>query len=102
MTLNNKTLKKMEMDFPFKLTPEQKSILLLWFGADSKFGWSTPDFILGAHRVRRFYPDHRMSLCNTFKELPEDPLFESVCDYDHNGNCLIQFYENDSEDNLPF
>jgi len=102
MTLNSKTLKKMEMDFPFKLTPEQKSIMLLWFGVDSKFGWSTPDFLLGAHRVRRLYPNHRMSSYNTLDGLPEDPIFDAVCDYDRHGNSIIQFYENNNEDDVPF
>ena len=102
MTLSSKTLKKMEMELPFKLTPEQKCIMLLWFGVDSKFGWSTTDFLLGAHRVRRLYPNHRMSSCNTRDEMPVDPIFDSVCDYDRNGNSIIQFYENSNEDNLPF
>ena len=102
MTLNSSTLKKMEIELPFKLTPEQKSILLLWFGADSKFGWTKLDILLGAHRVKRLYPDHRRNISNSSDGMPDDPIFHSYCDYDRRGNTIIQFHENDDEDSLPF
>ena len=99
MTLNKAELKKLQKHFPFKLTPEQQNILLLWFRADSKFGWTKLDFILGAHRVRRLYPDHRDNLRNDFDGLPNDPALDFSFDYDFLGNSVIQFY--DGED-LPF
>jgi len=99
MTLNNAKLKKLEKHFPFTLTPEQKNILLLWFSADSKFGWTKLDFILGAHRVRRLYPDHRANLYNGLEDLPSEPALDFSFDYDGLGNSVIQFY--DGED-MPF
>ena len=104
LTLNNTFLKKIEFYLPFKLTPEQKSILLLWFGADSKFGWSKLDFLVGVHRVRRLYPDHRGNVYKDHDGLPYDPCADFIFDCDGSGNPVIRFYEDipcDEED-IPF
>ena len=100
MTLNSKTLKKLESYFPFTLTPEQKSIMLHWFGADSKFGWSKIDFMVGIHRVRRLYPDHRVNLYKGIDGFPSEPTVDFIFDHDGYGNPTIRFYEDD--DDVPF
>ena len=100
MLLNNTNLKKLEEDFTFALTPEQKSILLLWFGSDSKFGWSKLDFIIGVQRVRRLYPDHRVNLYKGPDGIPDDRAFDYDFDYDNRGNPVLRFY--DADGNLPF
>lgn len=101
MLLNNSCLKKLEDDFPFTLSPEQKSILLLWFGKDSKFGWSKLDFLIGVQRVRRLYPDHRDNLYKGLDGIPKDHAFECDFDYDNYGNHVIRFYDDDDDD-APF
>jgi len=100
MLLNNTSLKKLEDDFTFNLTPEQKSILLLWFGSDSKFGWSKLDFIIGVQRVRRLYPDHRANLFKGPDGIPDDRAFDYDFDYDNRGNPVLRFY--DVDDDAPF
>ena len=100
MTLSSSNLKKLEDDFPFSLTPEQRNILLLWFGSDSKFGWSKLDFIIGAHRVRHLYPDHRQNLFRAFDELPYDSVFDFAYNYDMGGNPVLHFYKD--EEDMPF
>ena len=103
MTLNNTYIKKMEYDFPFKLTPEQKSILLLWFGSDSKFGWSKLDFLVGVHRVRRLYPDHRANLFKDPDGLAYEPSADFIFDCDGCGNPVIRFYEGElCDEDIPF
>ena len=99
MTLNSTNLNIMEDDFPFDLTPEQKSILLLWFGADSKFGWSKLDFLVGVHRVRRLYPDHRINLYKGLDGLTSDPDVDYALEYDLSGNTVIRAFE---VDDVPF
>jgi len=93
MILNNTTLKKIEADFPFTLTPEQKSILLLWFGADSKFGWTKLDFLVGAHRARRLYPDHRTNRYRDLHGCPDDPAIDFTFNYDGYDNPVIRLYD---------
>jgi len=100
MTLNSSSLKKLEGEFPFSLTPEQRNIMLFWFGTDSKFGWSKLDFIIGAHRVKNLYPDHRQNLYRGFDGLPYDTAIDFAFDYDFNGNPAIHFYQDD--DGIPF
>ena len=100
MTLNNSTLKKLEKPLPFNLTPEQKNILMLWFGADSKFGWSKLDFLLGIHRVRHLYPNHRDYLSKDLDGLPFDPTTDLVFDHDGHGNPVIRLYDSDVD--MPF
>jgi len=110
MTLNNATIKKMESEFPFTLTPEQKSILLLWFGSDSKFGWSKLDFLVGIHRVRQLYPDHRSRFRKSFDRLSLEPAADFVFNHDGYGNPVIRLYDNDlavdgnssDDDDIPF
>ena len=101
MTLNNSCLKKLEEDFPFALTPEQKNILLLWFGSDSKFGWTKLDFLLGVHRVRRLYPDHRANVYKDMDGLITEPAIDFSFGYDIHNNPVIHFYDNDDDD-VPF
>jgi hypothetical protein len=101
MILNNSCLKKLEVDFPFTLSPEQKTILLLWFGADSKFGWSKLDFLIGILKVRHLYPNHRDYLYKGLDGIPIDHAFECDFDFDNYGNHVIRFCDGD-DDNLPF
>ena len=101
MTLNRTILKKMEFDFPFKLTPEQKSILLLWFGTDSRFGWTKVDFLLGALRVRHLYPDHKANLYKGHDGVPCDPALDFFFDFDRLGDTIIRSHQLE-EDELPF
>jgi len=100
MTLNNSNLKKMEADFPFRLTPEQKSILLLWYGTDSKFGWSKLDFLVGVHRVRNLYPDHRSNVYRGDDGYPYDPAVDFCFDCDGYGNPVVRLYDGDVD--VPF
>lgn len=93
MTLNNSTLKKIESEVPFTLTPEQKCILLLWFGADSKFGWTKLDFLVGAHRARSLYPDHRSIRFRDKNGLPDDPAVDFSFNYDGYDNPVIRLYD---------
>jgi len=105
MTLNNACLKKLEGDFPFALTPEQRNILLLWFGSDSKFGWSKLDFLLGIHRVRRLYPDHRASVYKDRDGLITEPAVDFSFGYDIRNNPVIHFHDIDNvddDDDIPF
>ena len=90
----------MEYDFPFKLTPEQRSILLLWFGADARFGWTKLDFLLGVHRVRHLYPDHRSNLSKDDDGLPYDPDVDFFFVCDGFGNPAVHSYNDDV--NIPF
>jgi hypothetical protein len=99
MTLNNTSLKKLEGDFPFSLSPEQRSILLSWFGTDSKFGWTRLDFMLGAHRVCRLYPDHRHKLYKDMDGLLTEPNIDFSFDFDIHRNPVIHFYD---DDDVPF
>jgi len=98
MTLNSSFLNKMENDFPFKLSPEQKNILLLWFGSDSKFGWSKLDFLVGIHRVRCLYPNHRAKFLNGSHSLKYDPYVDFVYDCDGYGNPVIRLFDSDAFD----
>ena len=98
MLLNNTSLKKLEDDFTFSLTPEQKSILLFWFGSDSKFGWSKLDFLIGIQRVRRLYPDHRDKLYKGPDGILDFKAFDFEFDYDNNGNPVLRFYDDDDDD----
>jgi len=100
MVLNAPDLIKMEFDLPFKLTPEQKSILLLWFGSDSKFGWSKLDFMLGVHRVRHLYPDHRANMCIGDDGLPYDPDVDFFFVCDNYGYPATHLYDDDAD--IPF
>lgn len=100
MTLNNTSLKKIEADFPYTLTPEQKSILLLWFGSDSKFGWTKLDFLVGAHRVRRLYPDHRSFTFRGLDGLPDDPAVDFAFRGDGHNGPVIRLYDDDAD--VPF
>ena len=99
MILNNACLKKLEDDVPFTLTPEQRNILLLWFGSDSKFGWTKLDFLLGVHRVRHLYPDHRANLYKDMDGLLTEPAVDFSFGYDFHNNPVIHFYDNDE---IPF
>ena len=92
----------MEYEFPFKLTPEQKSILLLWYGADSKFGWTKLDFLVGIQRVRRHYPDHRDSLSKSYDGLEEESFIDFSFDYPGYDNPVIRFNQDYDLDDLPF
>jgi len=85
----------MEDEFPFKLTPEQKSILLLWFGADSKFGWTKLDFLLGAHRVHTLYPDHRSNAFKSDAGFSYEPDFDISYGYDGYSDPIINIREED-------
>ena len=103
MLLNNTSLRKLEGDFSFSLTPEQKSILLLWFGSDSKFGWSKLDFLIGIQRVRRLYPDHRDKLYKAPDGIPDFKAYDFDFDYDNNGNPILRFYDGDDyDDDIAF
>ena len=87
----------MEVDFPFRLTPEQKSVLLLWYGSDSKFGWTKLDFLVGIHRVRRLYPDHRSNLHKDTDGFFSEPAVDFIFDLDGYGNPVIRFYQDEDE-----
>jgi len=87
----------MEADFPFKLTPEQRSILLFWFGVDSKFGWTKLDFLVGVHRVRNLYPDHRSNAFKSDAGFSYEP--DLFYNYDACGNPAIYLYD---EEDVPF
>ena len=99
MTLNNTCLRNLECEVPFELTPEQKNILLLWFGSDSKFGWTKLDFMLGIHRVRRLYPDHRAKSYKGPGGLLSERALDFYFDFDRADTPTIYFVD---DDELPF
>ena len=57
MTLTIKSLTRLEEDAWVSLTPEQKAIMLLWYGNDG--GWDEGDFFYGLDKVLREYPGFR-------------------------------------------
>jgi hypothetical protein len=69
MILKKKTLLKLEESLWITLTPEQRAILLLWYGPGSEddYEWEEEDFVHGIRKVQRYYPDHRPK--------PEPPFF---------------------------
>jgi hypothetical protein len=67
--LKRKHLIKLEGSLWITLTPEQRVILLLWYGPGSEddHEWEEEDFVHGIRKVQRYYPDHRSK--------PEPPFF---------------------------
>ena len=54
MILTKKSLTKLEEEAWISLTPEQRAIMLLWYGYDG--GWDVEDFYYGLDKVLREYP----------------------------------------------
>ena len=69
MILKRKALLKLEESLRIALTPEQRVILLLWYGPGSEgdYEWEEEDFVHGIRKAQRYYPDHRSK--------PEPPFF---------------------------
>jgi hypothetical protein len=59
MKLTKALLNRLEESQRIFLTPEQRLILLHWYGHEPRHGWDEDDFVLGIHEVIQFYPDHR-------------------------------------------
>ncbi len=59
MKLTNDLLGRLEESLSVFLTPEQRLILLHWYGHEPLHGWDMDDFALGVRDVMRYYPDHR-------------------------------------------
>ena len=57
MILTKKSLTKLEEEAWISLTPEQRAIMLLWYGNDG--GWDAEDFYYGLDKVLREYPGPR-------------------------------------------
>ena len=82
MRLTHKKLSDMEKSLLIFLTPEQRAILLVWFGTECKYGWDEQDFILGFDKVLRYYPDHREKEMALAKQLlPYSQLHLSFDDF---------------------
>jgi hypothetical protein len=59
MRLTGKLLTKLEESLHITLTPEQRVIMLHWYGHEPRHGWDEEDFVYGIRTVQRYYPDHR-------------------------------------------
>ncbi len=59
MKLTKELLRRVEESLHINLTPEQRLIVLYWYGQEPRHGWDEEDFALGVREVMRFYPDHR-------------------------------------------
>jgi len=60
MKLTKQLLTQLEQSLCIDLTPEQRMIVLYWYGYEPRHGWDEDDFVLGIHDVLRYYPDHRL------------------------------------------
>jgi hypothetical protein len=69
MILTRKILRRLEESLWITLTPEQRVILLLWYGKGSEndYEWTEEDFVHGIRKAQRYYPDHIPK--------PEPPFF---------------------------
>jgi len=60
MKLTKQLLKQLEQSLCVDLTPEQRMIVLYWYGHEPlRYSWEDDDFVSGIRDVMRFYPDHR-------------------------------------------
>jgi hypothetical protein len=59
MKLTSELLLRLEESMAVTLTPEQRLIMLYWYGHEPRHGWDEDDFALGIREVMRYYPDHR-------------------------------------------
>ncbi len=59
MKLTKELLNRLEASIQVALTPEQRLIMLHWYGHEPLHGWDEEDFALGIREVMRYYPDHR-------------------------------------------
>ena len=59
MKLTRELLGRLEKDMRIALTPEQRLIMLYWYGHEPRHGWDEDDFTLGIQEVMLYYPDHR-------------------------------------------
>jgi hypothetical protein len=60
MKLTAKLLTQLERSLRLILTPEQRVIMLYWYGQhEPRHGWDEQDFVHGINDVLRYYPDHR-------------------------------------------
>jgi hypothetical protein len=77
MRLTRKLLTELEESLWITLTPEQRVIMLHWYGHEPRHGWDEEDFVYGIRTVQRYYPDHRPKPVPDFllKDNLKDPLF---------------------------
>ena len=59
MKLTGNLLTRLELSLRVTLTPEQRVIMLYWYGHEPRHGWDEDDFVLGISEVMKHYPDHR-------------------------------------------
>ena len=59
MRLTGKLLTELEQSMRITLTPEQRVIMLYWYGYEPRHGWDEYDFVNGIKSVMHHYPDHR-------------------------------------------
>ena len=59
MKLTAKRLTRLEQSMRISLTPEQRLIMLYWYGTEPRHGWDEEDFVYGIDDVLKHYPDHR-------------------------------------------
>ena len=59
MKLTSTILNRLEESMRVFLTPEQRVIMLYWYGYEPRHGWDEEDFVYGIRNVLRYYPDHR-------------------------------------------
>jgi hypothetical protein len=59
MKLTGKLLTQLEQSLRITLTPEQRVIMLYWYGYEPRHGWDEEDFVYGIRDVQKYYPDHR-------------------------------------------
>jgi len=60
MKLTRQLLTQLEQSLRISLTPEQRLVVLYWYGHEPRYGWDDEDFIIGIQDVKRYYPDHRV------------------------------------------
>ena len=76
MKLTAPLLTQIEQSMRVNLTPEQRVIMLYWYGYEPRHGWDKDDFVDGVRRVIVLYPDHRPKQ----KHLPD--LLMKEAEYD--------------------
>jgi hypothetical protein len=69
MKLTKELLRRLEESQRISLTPEQRLIMLYWYGHEPRHGWDEDDFALGIREVMRYYPDHRPKR-NAYMDIP--------------------------------
>ena len=78
MKLTGKLLTRLEQSLRIILTPEQRVIMLYWYGYEPRCGWNEDDFVYGIREVICYYPDHRSERVPDFlqkKVFSDDDLF---------------------------